>query len=66
LGLNATPSSTTKDTPLKSWTKFSYGPRFEAYEAAGVSHDIPNQADVVLDWFDLTCTGQGCYSWGSG
>ncbi|KAF2800373.1 carbohydrate esterase family 1 protein [Melanomma pulvis-pyrius CBS 109.77] len=61
-GLSETPSVTTKDTPLKGWTKYKYGAKFEAYEAAGVSHDIPNQADVVMDWFDLKCKGEKCFS----
>lgn len=61
-GVSATPTQTTRDTPLKGWTRTRYGPKFEAYEAAGISHDIPNQADVVLDWFDLKCTGEGCFS----
>jgi acetylxylan esterase len=64
-GVSAIPTETTPDTPLKGWTRTRYGGKFEAYEAAGVSHDIPNQADVVLDWFDLKCTGEDCFSWGS-
>lgn len=64
-GVSATPTETTKDTPLKGWTRYRYGSKFEAYEAAGVTHDIPNQAEVVLDWFDLRCKGNGCYGRGS-
>lgn len=52
----------TRDTPLKGWTRYSYGEKFEAYTAEGVTHDIPNQADTVMDWFDLRCKGEGCYS----
>ncbi|KAF2191897.1 carbohydrate esterase family 1 protein [Zopfia rhizophila CBS 207.26] len=62
LGLNSTPTSTTPDTPLKGWTRYKYGTKFEAYEAAGVGHNIPNQADVVMEWFDLRCTTGNCYS----
>ncbi|KAF2467826.1 acetylxylan esteras-like protein 1 precursor [Lindgomyces ingoldianus] len=61
-GVSTTPTETTKDTPLPGWTKYKYGKRFEAYEAAGVSHDIPNQADVVMNWFDLKCKEDACYS----
>lgn len=64
--VSETPSEITKDTPLKGWTRSRYGKKFEAYEAAGVSHDIPNQADVVMDWFDLKCNGDACYSRKSG
>ncbi|KAF2246079.1 carbohydrate esterase family 1 protein [Trematosphaeria pertusa] len=68
-GYSETPEETTKDTPLKGWTRYSYGPKFEAYEAAGVTHDIPNQADLVMDWFDLKCKAtmsRMCYSRASG
>jgi acetylxylan esterase len=61
-GVSETPTETSPDTPLKGWTRTRYGAKFEAYEAAGVSHDIPNQGDVVLDWFDLRCTGDDCFS----
>ncbi|KAF2021287.1 carbohydrate esterase family 1 protein [Aaosphaeria arxii CBS 175.79] len=66
LGLSSTPTSTTPNTPLKGWTRYRYGTTFEAYEAEGVTHDIPNQADVVMEWFDLKCKGTGCYSRKSG
>ena len=63
-GLSEIAKQTTADTPLKGWTRRRYGDgsKFEAYEAAGVTHDIPNQGDVVMDWFDLKCKGEGCYS----
>lgn len=28
----------------------------------GVTHDIQTNETAVLDWFDLTCSGTGCYS----
>lgn len=68
-GVSETPSETTKDTPLKGWTRYRYGTKFEAYEAANVTHDIPNQADLVMDYFDLKCnlaSSRVCYSRASG
>ncbi|KAF2871093.1 Alpha/Beta hydrolase protein [Massariosphaeria phaeospora] len=67
-GVSETPTHTTMDVPLKGWTRTKYGPNFEAYEAQGVTHDIPNQADLVMEYFDLKCTGNGtvCYSRTSG
>jgi acetylxylan esterase len=62
LGLNSTASVATTDTPLKGWTRYRYGSSFEAYEAKGVSHDIPNQADPVMEFFDLRCTTGNCFS----
>jgi len=63
LGLNSTASVATADTPLKGWTRYRYGGGvFEAYEAKGVSHDIPNQADPVMEFFDLRCTTGKCFS----
>jgi acetylxylan esterase len=64
-GVSETPTSTTKDTPLAGWTRYRYGEKFEAYEAAGVDHNIPNQDDLVIDYFDLRCQKSGnttCYS----
>jgi acetylxylan esterase len=67
-GVSETPVSTTRDTPLKGWTKYSYGPKFEAYEAQGVTHDIPELSDSVMGWFDLACdsaVNKTCFSRGS-
>jgi acetylxylan esterase len=64
-GVSETPTSTTKDTPLAGWTRYRYGDKFEAYEAAGVDHNIPNQDDLVIDYFDLRCQKSAnttCYS----
>ncbi|KAF2685321.1 carbohydrate esterase family 1 protein [Lentithecium fluviatile CBS 122367] len=65
LGVSATPTETTKDTPLAGWTRYRYGSKFEAYEAEGVDHNIPNQADTVMDFFDLRCNAtasKACFS----
>ncbi|KAF2276429.1 acetylxylan esteras-like protein 1 precursor [Westerdykella ornata] len=64
-GVSTTPTEVALDTPLKGWTRRRYGSKFEAYEAEGVTHDIPNQADVVLDFFCLRCRGEGCFRRGS-
>lgn len=63
-GISATPTSTTKNTPLSGWTRYRYGDKFEAYSAAGVDHNIPNQDDLVIDYFDLRCqksSNASCY-----
>jgi acetylxylan esterase len=65
-GVSETPTNVTKDTPLPGWTRSRYGNKFEAYEAQGVSHDIPNQDGLVIDFFDLRCRGERCYSRRSG
>ncbi|KAF2646564.1 hypothetical protein P280DRAFT_14002 [Massarina eburnea CBS 473.64] len=64
-GVSETPTETAKNTPLTGWTRTRYGSKFEAYEAAGVTHDIPNQADVVMNYFDLACdssSNSACFS----
>jgi acetylxylan esterase len=64
-GVSTTPVDTAEDTPLPGWTRTRYGSKLEAYEAAGVSHDVQNQAELVMDFFDLTCNGTSgrvCYS----
>jgi acetylxylan esterase len=68
-GVSETPTEITEDTPLKGWTKQRFGSpaSFEAYEAAGVDHNIPTQVEVVLDFFDLRCndtSARVCYSRG--
>lgn len=67
-GFSETPTSTTPNTPVSGWTKYVYGSNnwFEAYSAAGVSHNIQNQEATVMEWFDLTCTGDDCFKWGQG
>jgi acetylxylan esterase len=64
-GVSKVPTSTTHDTPLAGWTRYRYGDKFEAYQAEGVDHNIPNQDDLVIDYFDLRCqksTTSNCYS----
>jgi acetylxylan esterase len=56
------PTEITKDVPFKGWTRFRYGEKFEAYEAGSVTHDIPTDADTVMDFFDLKCKGPSCFS----
>ncbi|KAL2174103.1 uncharacterized protein P884DRAFT_316650, partial [Thermothelomyces heterothallicus CBS 202.75] len=50
-------------TPLPGWTKSVYGPTgwFEAYSAAGVSHNISVQENTALAFFRLNCTVD-CFS----
>lgn len=70
LGLNGTPTRTEENTPLANWTKWTYGREdwFEAYRAWNVTHNIPVQDDVVIEWFDLACNGsvkgEECFHWG--
>lgn len=66
-GLSATPSGTTANTPLAGWTRTVYGSGgwFEAYSAAGVTHNIPVQEANVMAFFQLNCTAN-CFSWGQG
>lgn len=65
LGVSTTPTSTTPNTPLSGWTRQRYGDKFEAYEAAGVTHDIQGPYEMVIDYFDLKCkktNTTSCYS----
>ncbi len=66
-GLSETPVSVVQNTPLAGWTKSVYGPSgwFEAYSAAGVTHNIQVQENTVMGMFQLNCT-TGCFSWGQG
>lgn len=67
-GLGQKPTRTFFNTPLTNWTKWVYGDKdwFEAYSAWNVTHNIPVQEDVVMDFFDLACTTGNCYHWGQG
>ncbi|KAI0841117.1 Alpha/Beta hydrolase protein [Hypoxylon sp. FL0890] len=49
-GFSETPTSTTPNAPVSGWTKYVYGSDdwFEAYSAAGVSHNIQNQEATVM------------------
>jgi acetylxylan esterase len=62
LGLPSSPVQTILNTPLSGWTKYVYTSTFEAYSAAGVTHNIPTQENTVMAWFDLTCTSGSCFS----
>lgn len=62
LGVSQKPTEITDDVPFEGWTRFRYGDVFEAYEAKGITHDIPTDADTVMDFFDLKCRGLSCYS----
>lgn len=62
LGLPSSPVETESNWPDSGWTTYVYGSTFTATSAAGVTHDIQTNETVVLDWFDLTCVGTGCYS----
>lgn len=68
LGLSQKPTQTLFDTPLTNWTKWVYGDNswFEAYRAWNVTHNIPVQEDVVMEFFDLKCTTGNCFRWGQG
>jgi acetylxylan esterase len=68
LGLCAKPKRVVENDPLPGWTKSVYGRDgwLEAVSAAGVTHDIGNLVDVVMEWFDLACTGEKCFRWGKG
>lgn len=67
-GLNQEPTRVELDTPLANWTRSVYGDDdwFEAYSAENITHNIPVQEDVVMDFFDLGCTDGGCLRWGEG
>lgn len=67
-GLSQTPTATMANTPVANWTKYVYGHAdwFEAYSAWNVTHNIPVQADEVVDWFDLKCQGRDCFRRGQG
>ncbi|CAN8096326.1 unnamed protein product [Discula destructiva] len=67
-GFEQKPTRVVLDTPLANWTKMVFGHQdwFEAYSAFNVTHNIPVQEDVVMDFFDLTCTASDCFHWGEG
>jgi len=48
LRLPSLPVQTILNTPLSGWTKYVYGSTFEAYSAAGVTHNIPTQENTVM------------------
>ncbi|CRK44508.1 hypothetical protein BN1723_006160 [Verticillium longisporum] len=58
------PREVDEDTPQAGWTKSVYGRRgfFEAFLADGVDHNIPDQAQEVVRFFELDCVGDDCFS----
>ncbi|KAI8933302.1 hypothetical protein NX059_009927 [Plenodomus lindquistii] len=65
LGVGKNPTQISNNTPIAGWTRSRYGHKFEAYEAAGVDHNIPTDdstVNVVIDFFDLKCQGPKCFS----
>ncbi|KAK0369138.1 feruloyl esterase B [Colletotrichum limetticola] len=64
LGTGATPTEVVEDDPVAGWTKSVYGTKglFEAFLAHGIDHNIPDQADEVIRFFDLDCVGENCFS----
>jgi acetylxylan esterase len=65
LGVSDVPTETTLNVPIANWTRYKYGDKFEAYEAAGVDHNIPTDnstVGVTIDFFDLKCSGSKCFS----
>ncbi|KAF4916385.1 Acetylxylan esterase A [Colletotrichum viniferum] len=64
LGVSETPTEVVEDDPVANWTKSVYGTRglFESFLAHGVDHNIPDQPDEVIRFFDLDCVGEGCFS----
>ncbi|KAJ3576782.1 hypothetical protein NP233_g194 [Leucocoprinus birnbaumii] len=56
-GYSGTASQVQQNSPLSGWTRSIYGPNFQAISAAGVDHNIPVQANDVLNWFGITGGG---------
>ncbi|KAF5385917.1 hypothetical protein D9615_002265 [Tricholomella constricta] len=52
-GYSTTPTSTQQNSPLSGWSRYTYGPNFQAISAAGVPHNIPLQDTEVLKWFGI-------------
>lgn len=52
-GLELTKNNT--DTPLSGYTEMVYGDgtQYVAYSAAGVGHTVPEQTDLVLEFFGI-------------
>lgn len=67
LQISEEPLAVIEDTPVKGWTKSTYGAEgemvlLESFLAAGVDHYIPDQVDEVIRFFELDCTGNDCFS----
>jgi acetylxylan esterase len=52
-GYSTTPVQTIDNSPLTNWTRYIFGPKFQAISALGVDHNIPVQATDVLEWFGI-------------
>ncbi|ESZ93584.1 hypothetical protein SBOR_6013 [Sclerotinia borealis F-4128] len=50
---STTPLTTRSNWPDADWTTWNYGTKFRATSAAGVTHNIPTNESVVIDYFDL-------------
>lgn len=64
LGTGAEPTEVVQNTPVAGWTKSEYGDKglLEGFVAGGVTHDIPDQVDEVMRFFELDCVGDDCFS----
>lgn len=62
LGQSKTALTTRANWPDANWTTWDYGTKFRATSAEGVTHNIPTNESVVIDYFDLKCRGPSCYS----
>lgn len=64
LGTGDKPTEVDANTPQPGWTRNVYGTKdlFESFLAANVTHDIPDQPDEVIRFFQLDCTGAACFS----
>ncbi|PKS10900.1 hypothetical protein jhhlp_002658 [Lomentospora prolificans] len=64
LNTGSEPADVVADTPVPGWTKSVYGTKglLEGFLAAGVTHDIPDQVDEVMRFFELDCVGSDCFS----
>ncbi|TFL03102.1 Alpha/Beta hydrolase protein [Pterulicium gracile] len=54
LGVSATPTSNSTNTPVSGYWRANFGSQFQANYGNGVTHNIPVRADDVLAWFGLS------------
>lgn len=67
LGLGNSSVKVTQNDINAGWTTQSWSDergveRFRATSAEGVTHNIQTDANTVLEWFDLKCVGETCFS----
>ncbi|KAH8736216.1 feruloyl esterase B [Ilyonectria robusta] len=64
LHTGAKPTLIEENNPQTNWTKYVYGHKglFESFLAGGVDHNIPDEADEIVRFFELDCTGKRCFS----